>query len=550
MASTNFDHLKPLSTQLHQLGVLSERFFSQDANTSLIKSRQFMELMAKEVAAIYGLYDEQDKVTTHDLLRRLSAQQVLPSEVASVFHAVRKLGNKAVHEFEGQSRDALSALKFCRSLGVWYRWSFGKDLSFKPGPFVPPKDPEDASVALKADLQNLRSEVLAKEQALLEAKSEADELKKTQAALEEMAKQATEESAVWEQTAAEQEAEAVAMAKKLSELQKLAEAEPEQVHRERHQAARDAAAKLILDEQDTRVLIDAQLQDMGWEADTKTLTHKNGTRPESGRNIAIAEWPTESGPVDYALFTGQLCIGVIEAKRESVDVPGVLAQAQRYARSIKLDPEHRVVDSPWQHGLDEPYRVPFIFATNGRPYIRQWKTKSGIWHWDVRSAKNQPDALSQWFAPQDLKQKLETNVDAAAKGLAEEAFGKGKLRPYQEEAVQSIEGAIERGQKDILISMATGTGKTRTSIALMYRLLKHSRFRRILFLVDRKALGKQTEDALETTELEGLLNFAQIYGVAGLGQKRTESSGRYRSINDRPDRGRRRYILAPDTWHI
>ena len=67
--------------------------------------------------------------------------------------------------------------------------------------------------------------------------------------------------------------------------------------------------------------------------------------------------------------------------------------------------------------------------------------------------------------------------------------------------------------------MATGTGKTRTSIALMYRLLKHARFRRILFLVDRKALGKQTEDALETTELEGLLNFAQIYGVAGLEQK-------------------------------
>jgi type I restriction enzyme R subunit len=53
----------------------------------------------------------------------------------------------------------------------------------------------------------------------------------------------------------------------------------------------------------------------------------------------------------------------------------------------------------------------------------------------------------------------------------------------------------------------------------MYRLLKHKRFRRILFLVDRKALGKQTADALETTELDGMLNFAQIYKVAGLDKK-------------------------------
>jgi type I restriction enzyme R subunit len=70
--------------------------------------------------------------------------------------------------------------------------------------------------------------------------------------------------------------------------------------------------------------------------------------------------------------------------------------------------------------------------------------------------------------------------------------------------------------------MATGTGKTRTAIALMYRLLKHKRCRRILFLVDRKALGKQTSDALETTEIEGMLNFAQVYKVAGLEQKLPE----------------------------
>lgn len=526
MPSTNFDHLEALSPQLHKLGTLAEHFFAQDANTSLIKSRQFAEFMVKEVAAMSGEYEPDLRETTHDLLRKLTARQVLPREVADVFHAVRKRGNVAAHDLAGTPSEALSALKFCRALGVWYRRSFGRDPGFKPGPFVPPRDPKEADESLKASLEELRNEVRAKEAALASAQQETEEHKKAREALEELARQATEDSAVWEQSALEQEATAADLAKQLAELQKKAETDPEQLQLEIKQAGREAASNLELDEADTRLLIDVQLIDMGWEADSNTLTHSKGARPEKGRNLAISEWPTETGPVDYALFVGEVCVGVIEAKREAADVPGVLTQALRYAKGIHLNPENLVVGAPWKHGLDDPYRVPFAFATNGRPFVRQWKTKSGIWHCDLRHQKNQPDALPQWFSPSDLMDKLETDVDAAAQGLAEERFGKGKLRPYQEEAIEAIEEAIENGQRDVLISMATGTGKTRTSIALMYRLLKHSRFRRILFLVDRKALGKQTEDALETTELEGMLNFAQIYGVAGLDQKMPEPEQR------------------------
>jgi type I restriction enzyme R subunit len=520
--SANFDHLKSLSPELHRLGTLAERFFAEDANTSLIKSRQFGEYMVKEIAAFSGLYDPAARETTNDLLRRLRIQQVLPQEVANIFHAVRTSGNNATHEFTGSPAEALAALRFCRSLGVWYRRTYGRDPTFKPGPFVPPRASADADQATQAELAVLRAQVREAEEKLAAAHASAEDLAKARAAAEELARQASADSAVWEQTAVAMEANSAALSRKLAEMQKAAEAQPEQIRMEFKQAGLEAASRLELDERQTRRLIDVQLVDAGWEADSDTLTYQQGARPEEGRNRAIAEWPSEGGRADYALFVGLTCVGVIEAKRESVDVPSTLMQAERYARTITLPSESRHPDGPWQHGLDEPFRVPFVFATNGRPYVRQWLTKSGIWYRDVRRETNHALAMPEWFSPKDLIDKLTTDVDTAAQGLAEESFGKGRMRPYQEEAIAAIETAVVAGQRDILVSMATGTGKTRTAIALMYRLLKHKRFRRILFLVDRKALGRQTSDALETTEIEGMLNFAQIYKVAGLEQKLPE----------------------------
>lgn len=65
------------------------------------------------------------------------------------------------------------------------------------------------------------------------------------------------------------------------------------------------------------------------------------------------------------------------------------------------------------------------------------------------------------------------------------------LRYYQEDAVRAVEKAIVKGQQEILLAMATGTGKTRTAIAMMFRLIQSQRFKRILFLVDRRSLGEQ-----------------------------------------------------------
>lgn len=77
--------------------------------------------MVKEIAARSGEYDPALRDSTNDLLRRLTTKQVLPREVSDVFSAVRRLRNQATHEFSGTTGEALSVLKFCRSLGVRYR---------------------------------------------------------------------------------------------------------------------------------------------------------------------------------------------------------------------------------------------------------------------------------------------------------------------------------------------------------------------------------------------------------------------------------------------
>src|SRR6478609_3661889 len=78
-----------------------------------------------------------------ETLRRLGYERILPKEVADVFHALRKAGNRAAHDATGTHSDALSALKFARQLGIWFHRTYGKQPDFKPGPFVPPPAPND-----------------------------------------------------------------------------------------------------------------------------------------------------------------------------------------------------------------------------------------------------------------------------------------------------------------------------------------------------------------------------------------------------------------------
>ena len=87
------------------------------------------------------------------------------------------------------------------------------------------------------------------------------------------------------------------------------------------------------------------------------------------------------------------------------------------------------------------------------------------------------------------------------------------FRYYQLEAVEAVEKAVIDGAKHILLAMATGTGKTRTILGMVYRFLKTNRFRRILFLVDRTALGEQAQDVFNDVKLEDLQPLNKIYNI-------------------------------------
>jgi type I restriction enzyme R subunit len=501
--ATNFGFLGEHDEQLVRLGMLAERYFPEDPNTALLKLRQLGELLAQLLASRTGLFLS-DEEPQYELLRRLQDSGVLPRQVAQLFGEVRRAGNAASHALTGDHRTALSVLKISWQLGLWYHRTF-KDKSFRSGPFIPPRAPRDESAELKAELAALKQKLNEYEAT---HSAEAQQIEATLARL----RAAQADQAFWEGMAAEAEQAKSALEAKLAAQQAVSAAQKPAEVSAIQQAAGEAAKSVELDEAETRKLIDQQLRAAGWEADTVELCYGKGARPQKGRNLAIAEWPTSSGPADYVLFAGLTAVATVEAKRKAVDVSAALQQAKRYSRDFSHSDDYGATGRPW-----DKYRIPFTFATNGRPYLKQLATKSGVWFCDVRRSTNHARSLDGWMTPEGLTTLLKRDEEGAYQQLKAEPFEYGfPLRPYQREAIQAVERSIEAGQRELLLAMATGTGKTKTCVALIYRLLKAQRFKRVLFLVDRSALGEQAANAFKDTRMENLNTFAQVFGIKEL----------------------------------
>src|SRR5262249_38119739 len=328
-----------------------------------------------------------EHASQRELIDKLYDRQIINAQVAQLFHGLRKSGNEAAHQHTGDRREALHQLQMARKLAVWFHKSFGGDKSFKAGPFLPPPDPRDTERVLHTELDHRREALVATQaQEPRPQKLVAEHPRQRQEA-EAAAQRAYDDLAaalaLATETEQQLEHERQQFQQHLAALQAQAVQAPAAQRAAVVELAQHEAEALDIDEAQTRRIIDQQLREAGWEADTQALTYAIGIRPVRGRNLAIAEWPTSNGPADYVLFVGLTPVAVVEAKRQRRDVVGAIEQARRYSRGYTAAAEQQSPGGPWG-----AYNVPFLFATNGRPFLRQIAEKSGIWFCDARQDTN------------------------------------------------------------------------------------------------------------------------------------------------------------------
>jgi len=460
---SNFAFFKGDWEILAKLGESAERNLYNDPHTSIIKLRLLGESIAKAVLASDNIREAYDTRQV-DRLNTMKKEGLAEPEMLDIFHTLRRKGNTASHEASyGTTEEAKQLLALAYQISIWFMevyidWEFVAPTYREP-------EPEVSSNELQLKVKALEEEIAKKEKELL---TQLDTLADD------------------------------AVAKDIRVRRK----EKSKLHVQKHR----------LSEAQTRIIIDDKLRAAGWIVDTEKYNFKkHKTLPEKNKNMAIAEWKVGSKYADYALFIGLQLVGIVEAKAKHRDIPAALeSQTKVYAREIQ---EIEGIELLPPNG---EYKVPFLFASNGRPYLRQLEDQSGIWFWDSRNPTKRAHALEGWHSPDDLKLLLDVDDREANERLKNEDITKFGLREYQQKAVLAAEEALMHGTRKMLVAMATGTGKTRTAIALMYRLIKAKKCRRILFLVDRNSLGQQTADALKDSKMENGLPFSSIYDVKSL----------------------------------
>ncbi|MBU1107102.1 MAG: type I restriction-modification system endonuclease [Candidatus Riflebacteria bacterium] len=531
VSSPNFSFLETFDQSLFSQAIHAEKYCLSEPVFALTKLRLFGELLARNIAARFNLSFD-DRTTQNEILRELKYQNIIDARLSMLFHNIKTAGNRAVHEGVGSLSDALTCLRYTHLLAIYFYRVF-QDRTFKAAPFEAPIPSEKIEEKLQQQLDEIARQNQELKQQIIDAEKLSEDEKARRLAVEQ------EKQALWQQLQqAEKESlppespETTEISKYqalLSDLKTESGKKSESDFRQNIEAAQSESDKIYLSEAETRQLIDQQLRDAGWEANSAEIRYSAGVRPEKNRNKAIAEWPTKSGPADYVLFVGLQPLAVVEAKKKAKDVSSSIDQAKRYSRDFNfsqeiVQPRPVLADNDKEPVTDNPHKIPFVFATNGRPFLRQLETLSGIWFCDVRRPQNLRKPLETWYTPEGLRKRFNTNFDQAEQCLKELDFNFDfQLRKYQKKAIQKVEEAIIAGKDTALLAMATGTGKTKTSIALLYRLLKSQRFNRILFLVDRSALGIQAADAFKDTEIKGTRKFADIFGIKELKEQSAES---------------------------
>lgn len=244
-------------------------------------------------------------------------------------------------------------------------------------------------------------------------------------------------------------------------------------------------------EEKARCVIDDKLCQSGWVI--QDLKRLNLT---ASLGVAVREFPTSTGEVDYALFVDGKPVGVVEAKQSQAgqSITDVEVQSGRYANST----------FKW---VKNDYTIRFAYEA----------TDKLIRFTDYKDIKYRSRTVFSFHRPEtlfDLIQQPDTIRNNMKQFPLLDVKG---FRKCQINAINNLDQSFADNRPRALVQMATGAGKTFTAITSAYRLLKYGKMKRILFLVDTKGLGEQAErEFLAYTPNDDPRSFSQIYGVRRL----------------------------------
>ncbi len=245
-------------------------------------------------------------------------------------------------------------------------------------------------------------------------------------------------------------------------------------------------------EQIARDAIDAQLRAAGW-----AVQSKDSINFRDGEGQAIREYTTDTGPADYVLFVDGHAVGVIEAKKETLGHNITTAEVQTE--------EYSAAKLKWVQSTGTP--LPFLYEATG-VLIR---------FTDQRDPKPRSREVFSFHRPETLRGWLAAGRSLRTRLQDLPALDPAGLRDCQIEAITKLDASFKQAKPRALVQMATGSGKTFTAITSIYRLLKHARVRRVLFLVDTRNLGEQAEqEFLAFTPTDDNRKFTELYTVARL----------------------------------
>ena len=245
-------------------------------------------------------------------------------------------------------------------------------------------------------------------------------------------------------------------------------------------------------EERARAEIDRLLTEAGWK-----IQNYDELYLSASQGVAVREYPLSTGEADYLLFIDEQPVGVIEAKKQGAPLSGYELQSQRYSEGLP----------DYFHAPVTP--LPFLYQSTGE----ETRFTNGL---DPMPRSRQvfafhkPGTLAEWI--DEREKTLRWRFQHSYEALVTKQLWKAQIT-----AINNLEQSLADGNERSLIQMATGSGKTFTAVNYTYRMLKFANVRRVLFLVDRNNLARQTLAEFQNFDTpDDGRKFTELYNVQHL----------------------------------